>query len=290
MKKILLLFVLVFLFNIVGALAADYQVVEGESVILTASQDVSSWVLVDEWRGFSAFQTFLNPQESSVEFFYPFPGTYTVSADGETMTIEVLDLVEDYGFGHQCYVIDTFNCGDIGAYGDVMASNSISAGSIISQGRVHSYGAITIGDYTNPEVFMNRTFVKFPSTLITGDLFFSGLISGGSSNVVNVADELHILGDLGVDGDVISSGDFYTEGELNVENGVSVLGNVIVSGDAQIGSLDVAGDVSVAGDVYVTDDESRIMGSINFDKDCGDSGPRMYEDSTGDIIIDLGIC
>lgn len=274
-----------------GGAATQGPVRQGEGVTLIAPSGVTAgtltWTITNPIYpsiDSDPFQSaFSNPSGCNVDFNAVRAGTFTIEVtDGTstgTISIEVEDVLETYGFGHQCYVIDTGNCGDLYTYGDIIALEAISANDIFSYGIVHSYGTITVGG----TVSLAPTLVQLPDTLITGDLDVSGNILDSSDNVVDISSNVHMTNNLSVDG-VTTLSDLLVQAQLTALAGASILGNLVVTGDANVDTLSVSQDADVTGSVK---SEGRFMGNLNLRKTCDAASPRMYQEND-DFVIELG--
>ncbi|MBU1202418.1 MAG: hypothetical protein KJ583_01080 [Nanoarchaeota archaeon] len=315
------LLVLTFLISAASVFAqctgsGSYVVVEGETLMLTAPQfttlNTASWrITIGDTRGFPAGNIFSNAAGCSVNFSLPIVGNYTVAVNSSTgatttMSVEVIDILKNRGFGHQCYVIDTSNCADIYVYGDVEATRFIDASELYSYNTIHSYGSLSVGDYATPQVFMSKSLVKLPNTSITGDLNVLGVISN-SAGWLNLG-SARVLGSLNVSGstylyrvNTISNagnpinitGDVNAFGELFVNNQITagnatVFGSLLVSGGSVTAdNLVVKQSAVVDGNVRVTGAEDRLMGPVNIRPACDTVSPRIYQ-SGADMVIEIG--
>ncbi len=320
MKKTALIIVLTFLLSAIAVNAAcsgsaSYQTVEGEQVRLTSPSfdQVTNWrITAGNTRGFPLQSVFLNKTGCSANFDLPMVGNYTITVDNAlgagtaTMLVEVRDVLQYIGFGHQCYVIDTSNCADIYAYGDVQATQFIDAAEIYAYDRIHSYGSVSVGNYVSPQVLINTSYARLPATTVTGDLNVRGVIRSGGVGLLTLS-SADIINSLTVHGSttlrrvtsisnagnpIAVNGSANVSGNVNVNNNLSA-GNATVSGaltagQATTNNLLVRQKAIVEGNVRVTGAEDRIMGPVNLKQACDSVSPRMYRDSNGDFVIEIG--
>lgn len=150
-----------------------------------------------------------------------------INEEVDLFSVQVDDVLETAGFGHQCFVVDTTSCGDIYSYGELAVYDSMSAYSVFVYGLVYAYDEITVGS----TVSLRETLAELPDTTVTGTLFANGLsLSNGAviinpSDVVTVDDSLKVNGVLyGDDAGILNVGSNTEIGELYDEKDLTVSG------------------------------------------------------------------
>ncbi|MFH1770175.1 MAG: hypothetical protein ABH828_01320 [archaeon] len=193
MKKFLLLMIIILNVGMVyGACGGAGAVngVQGENLVLTAPNPVIgsgvSWSIVSP-STYPSGSAFSGASGCDVTFNAVNDGVFIVQASdaGGTsqITVTLANYLTTYGFGHQCYSVNTGNCGDIESYGDVTASGLMSADNVFAFSWMHSFGDVKIGNFTAPAVILSATGVTLPATAITGGLSATGAVSAASASV-----------------------------------------------------------------------------------------------------------
>ena len=202
----------------------------------------------------------------------------SIIMESNLFSVQVDDVLETAGFGHQCFVVDTTSCGDIYSYGELAVYDSMSAYSVFVYGLVYAYDEITVGS----TVSLRETLAELPDTTVTGTLFANGLsLSNGAviinpSDVVTVDDSLKVNGVLyGDDAGILNVGSNTEIGELYDEKDLTVSGETRLHDLEYLSNTVYVFDVAYAGSQGYSTCSCDIGGLLEC---CGPGGCVAGED------------